>query len=297
MTVCAAGIEALLAQPPTATSDCLAALPPIVRTHYQRVSAIPWEDYDLAIEAGGPLPRGSLAADDELLMTNPSVICHQGRLLVAVRVMSSPQVQPPCTDIWRSHVVLAELAYSSAAAAADGSSTQGRMLTRGCAIDVSASSVEAFGEPTGSAQQQVCCTAEPCIAVRLGRCTAAPPAPQRHSLPAPPQACAGSGLAPSVGLGDEDPRLVLLGGVLHAAVNGGRAQPTGATDCASAHRQRAMRLMPLLPLGPPLELRWPAAAEVTDRNWLLFEHEGRRAALRPPAHGILTLATAPDPNH
>ena len=168
MTVCAAGIEALLAQPPTATSDCLAALPPIVRTHYQRVSAIPWEDYDLAIEAGGPLPRGSVAADDELLMTNPSVICHQGRLLVAVRVMSPPQVQPPCTDIWRSHVVLAELAYSSAAAAADGSSTPGRMLTRGCAIDVSAASVEAFGEPNGSAQQQVCCTCA------LHRCTPAP---------------------------------------------------------------------------------------------------------------------------
>jgi len=278
MRVCAAGIEALLAQPPTATSDCLAALPPIVRTHYQRVSAIPWEDYDLAIEAGGPLPRGSIAADDELLMTNPSVICHQGRLLVAVRVMSPPQVQPPCTDIWRSHVVLAELAYSSAAAAADGSSTPGRMLTRGCAIDVSAASVEAFGEPNGSTQQQVCCTCA------LHRCTAAPPAPQHQWLPAPPQACAGSGLAPSVGLGDEDPRLALLGGVLHATVNGGRAQPPGATDCASAHRQRAMRLMPLRPLGPPLELRWPAAAEMTDRNWLVFEHEGRRAALRPPGH-------------
>ena len=179
MTVCAAGIEALLAQPPTATSDCLAALPPIVRTHYQRVSAIPWEDYDLAIEAGGPLPRGSIAADDELLMTNPSVICHQGRLLVAVRVMSPPQVQPPCTDIWRSHVVLAELAYSSAAAAADGSSTPGRMLTRGCAIDVSAASVEAFGEPNGSAQQQVCCTCalHRCTAEPLRRCAACTAAP------------------------------------------------------------------------------------------------------------------------
>eukprot|EP00964_Phaeocystis_antarctica_P037385 scaffold21349_cov66-Phaeocystis_antarctica.AAC.2 len=32
--------------------------------------------------------------------------------------------------------------------------------------------------------------------------------------------------------------------------------------------------MPLRPLGSPLELRWPAAAEVTDRNWLVFEHEG-----------------------
>ena len=73
---------------------------------------------------------------------------------------------------------------------------------------------------------------------------------------------------------------MLLGGVLHATVNGGRAQPPGATDCASAHRQRAMRLMPLRPLGPPLELRWPAAAEVTDRNWLVFEHEGRRARTR-----------------
>ena len=48
----------------------------------------------------------------------------------------------------------------------------------------------------------------------LHRCTAAPPAPQHHLLPAPPQACAGSGLAPSVGLGDEDPRLVLLGAAL-----------------------------------------------------------------------------------
>ena len=200
----AAGIEALLAPSPTATAaaDCLAALPTIARTHYQRVGAIPWEDYDLAIEAGGPLPRGSLAADDELLMTNPSVICHQGRLLVALRVMSPPQVQPPCTDIWRSYVVLTELTHS-AAAAADGSPTPGRMLTRGCAVDVSAASVEAFGEPTGSAQQQVCCTActstllHPCPAAPvhpcmraplhrctsrlLHRCTAVPPAP-----PAPP---------------------------------------------------------------------------------------------------------------
>ena len=174
----AAGIEMLLAPPPTATAaaDCLAALPTIARTHYQRVGAIPWEDYDLAIEAGGPLPRGSLAADDELLMTNPSVICHQGRLLVAVRVMSPPQVQPPCTDIWRSYVVLTELTHS-AAAATDGSPTPGRMLTRGCAVDVSAASVEAFGEPTGSAQQQVCCTAAlpaPLHCCTVHRCTAAP---------------------------------------------------------------------------------------------------------------------------
>ena len=174
----AAGIEMLLAPPPTATAaaDCLAALPTIARTHYQRVGAIPWEDYDLAIEAGGPLPRGSLAADDELLMTNPSVICHQGRLLVAVRVMSPPQVQPPCTDIWRSYVVLTELTHS-AAAATDGSPTPGRMLTRGCAVDVSAASVEAFGEPTGSAQQQVCCIAAlpaPLHCCTVHRCTAAP---------------------------------------------------------------------------------------------------------------------------
>ena len=169
----AAGIEALLAPSLTATAaaDCLAALPTIARTHYQRVGAIPWEDYDLAIEAGGPLPRGSLAAEDELLMTNPNVICHQGRLLVAVRVMSPPQVQPPCTDIWRSYVVLTELTHS-AAAATDGSPTPGRMLTRGCAVDVSAASVEAFGEPTGSAQQQVCCTAAP--PAPLHCCTRAP---------------------------------------------------------------------------------------------------------------------------
>tara|TARA_B100000795_G_scaffold129439_1_gene96487 strand:- start:656 stop:1456 length:801 start_codon:yes stop_codon:yes gene_type:complete len=197
----AAGIEALLAPPPTATTaaDCLAALPTIVRTHYQRVDAIPWEDYDLAIEAGGPLPRGSLAADDELLMTNPSVICHQGRLLVAVRVMSPPQVQPPCTDIWRSYVVLTELTHSATAAAADGSSAPGRMLTRGCAVDVSAASVEAFGEPTGSAQQQVCCTTytavrlhrytaaplHPCTRAPVHRCTAASPAPQHRSSAGP----------------------------------------------------------------------------------------------------------------
>ena len=116
---------------------------------------------------------------------------------------------------------------------------------------------------------------QPCTRAPLHRCIACTAAPQLRWSPAPPQACAGSGLAPSVGLGDEDPRLVLLGGVLHATINGGRAQPAGAADCASAHRQRAMRLMPLRPLGSPLELRWPAAAEVTDRNWLVFEHEGR----------------------
>ena len=154
-------LEALLAPPPAATTtvDCLAALPTIVRKHYQRVNAIPWEDYDLAIEAGGPLPRGNLAADDELLMTNPSVICDKGRLLVAVRMMNPPRVQPPCTDIWESHVVLTELSHSAAAAAIDGTPRPGRMLTRGCAIDVSAASVEAFGDPTGSVQQQVCCSA------------------------------------------------------------------------------------------------------------------------------------------
>ena len=48
---------------------------------------------------------------------------------------------------------------------------------------------------------------------------------------------------------------MLLGGVLHATVNCGRAQPAGAADCASAHRQRAMRLMPLRPLGPSVSAR------------------------------------------
>ena len=127
-------LEQLL-PPPTAaattsTANCLSSLPPIVRKHYQRIDAMPWAHYDLAIEAGGPLPRGSLAADDELLMTNPSVHCHNGRLLVAVRVMNPPRVQPPCTDIWRSFVVLTEVAHS-ADAAAEGA--PGWMLKRGCA--------------------------------------------------------------------------------------------------------------------------------------------------------------------
>ena len=123
-------LEQLLAPPfaaaTTSTANCLSSLPPIVRKHYQRIDAMPWAHYDLAIEAGGPLPRGSLAADDELLMTNPSVHCHNGRLLVAVRVMNPPRVQPPCTDIWRSRVIISRVAYEREERA---------LVSRGCTAD------------------------------------------------------------------------------------------------------------------------------------------------------------------
>jgi len=70
----------------------------------------------------------------------------------------------------------------------------------------------------------------------------------------------------------------MLGGELHVVVNSGRTQ--AKIDCATAHRQRAMRLQPLgPPLRPPVELAWAAAPEATDRNWLLFEHGGRRLVL------------------
>ena len=254
-------LEELLSPLPVA-SDCLDLLPQIRRAHKQKVDEIPWKEYDLSIEAGAALPKGGLGADDQPLLTNPSVHCHAGRLVMAARAMSPTSVQPPCTDVWRSRVVLTALAYDTTANnttedAATGH-PRGVMRARGCAVDLTTASAEAFGKPVGSVQQEE---------------------------------CARSGLAVSVGLGDEDPRLVSLGGTLHASLNGGRAQQT--LDCASAHRQRAMRLQPLRPLGPAVELHWPATAETTHRNWLLFEHGGRTHVLYSlQPHVVLELREA-----
>ena len=255
-------LEELLSPLPATGSDCLDILPQIRLGRNKRLDEVPWEEYDLSIEAGAALPREGLGAVGQLLLTNPSIHCHAGRLVMAARVMSPTSVQPPCTDVWRSHVVLTALAYDmtdeEATTEAAKQHPQGVMRARGCAVDLTTASAEAFGKPIGSAQQEE---------------------------------CARSGIAVSVGLGDEDPRLVSLGGTLHASLNGGRTQQT--VDCASAHRQRAMRLQPLRPLGPPLELHWSATAEVTHRNWLLFEHGGRTHVLYSlQPHVVLELRDA-----
>ena len=118
------------------STSCLSLVPP-VRAGILREHKL--DEYDVRIDV--PLPR-SLAHDaNGVQLINPSVHCRDGRLLLAARAMWAVTVQPPCTDVWRSHTILTSISFDkrartmTLARAPNGTFTGG---SRACIADLTA---------------------------------------------------------------------------------------------------------------------------------------------------------------
>ena len=113
-------IRSLLADGDDDAQGCLGLLPAIHTTHHTPLQQQRWDELDLRIVV--PLPRVPSPAaagltrstDGPAVLTNPSVYCRRGRLLLAARAMWAVGVQPPCTDVWRSHTLLTSIMYDGA---------------------------------------------------------------------------------------------------------------------------------------------------------------------------------------
>ncbi len=279
------------------STDCLGLLAPVRHTHNIPLEQQRWwEEHDVRIDV--PLPQAAQRADAGIQLTNPSVLCRRGRLLLAARAMWPVAVQPPCTDVWRSHTILTSIAYDAAShtlgpalhadARADANGSAATGTVRACVADLTdATSVppSAPGEGVGGASAGGAGMSGSSVG----------------SGSAQAERCARQGLAPSVGLGSEDPRLfdharasAALAAGLHVTLNVAK-RPTdrpapsrahapanasapyrahgGADYCASTRNRRAMALQALEPqLGVPVTLHWPPAASASDRNWVREDH-------------------------
>lgn len=313
-----------------------------------------WEEYDIPIEL--PVKRRSDGGDvdESARVVNPSLLCRRGQLLLAARAMWPVAVQPPCTDVWRSHALLTSVAYDATkraltqapvveSSAGDGASQSSSWSA--ASVAVSTHSGDNVGDGLSCvADLTVEYESVPLAAGAMGRIgvagfTVRPGTGANSSedgdeedpswaesgggaaIDGNAQAarCARLGLPPSVGLGMEDPRIFDIaasvgddgdddddgdnersdtegdrGGVNNAegdataarAIESGllisysapKRQPQ-VTDCASLSNRRAMMLMPLEPLAPPVPLYWPLASHLSDRNWLLFQRDGNLFAV------------------
>ena len=109
----------------------------------------------------------------------------RGNLLVLVRAMRSPEVQPPCADVWHSHVLLTRITHHDVRRAT--------LHGAACLADLTAMMHRSAGAPFKRAVEQA-------------------------------RRCAQSGLPSSVGFGAEDPRFAQLGNALHVSANGIKPQ-------------------------------------------------------------------------
>ena len=130
------------------SADCMHLLPAIRQAHNRPADQLPWGQYDLRIDV--PLPEPSRLSprpsEDAGVLTNPSVICRHGRLLLAARAIYPVMVQPPCTDIWRSATVIASVAYNA--------SMRG-LVSVGCVADLTRLNAVSFGD-SGNEQAERC---------------------------------------------------------------------------------------------------------------------------------------------
>ena len=130
---------------------CLALLPPI---HSAARRPKSWDEYDLRISVPTPSDGTSRA-----MLINPSVLCRHGRLLLAARAMWAVSVQPPCTDVWRSRVIVSGVEYERERRA---------LVARGCTADVT----PAFSTRSAAALAERCAASglEPSVGLgaRLG---------------------------------------------------------------------------------------------------------------------------------
>ena len=165
----------------TSEEDCTHMLPPLPRRHNRRVGEQRWEDFDFAIDVGA---AARVRVRDGAI-TNPSAQCWRGNLLVLVRAMRSPEVQPPCADVWHSHVLLTRITHHDVRRAT--------LHGAACLADLTAMMHRSAGAPFKRAVEQA-------------------------------RRCAQSGLPSSVGFGAEDPRFAQLGNALHVSANGIKPQ-------------------------------------------------------------------------
>ena len=278
------------------TSNCLALVQPI-RSGPAAQRERHWDEYDVRIDVAVPraLSRG---VDSPIQLINPSVSCRNGRLLLAARAMWSVSVQPPCTDVWRSHALLTSVAFDARShtmvlAANESAAARG---TRACIADLTAGRrgdvYDSTGDDDGGADGTENHSNGSTSVLDGGGSDGNAQAAR----------CGRLGLPPSVGLGMEDPRLfdvtaAAASTAAAAAAASAAAAPDAAAvgsgviisfsaprrqataDCAALSNRRAMSLMPLQPLSAPTPLRWPPASDASDRNWILFQRNGHLFAV------------------
>ena len=276
------------------STSCLSLVPP-VRAGILREHKL--DEYDVRIDV--PLPR-SLAHDaNGVQLINPSVHCRDGRLLLAARAMWAVTVQPPCTDVWRSHTILTSISFDkrartmTLARAPNGTFTGG---SRACIADLTAGRKGDIydhdeagdeGDDSDGGGGKVHSDGGNSSVLEGGGSDGNAQAAR----------CARLGLPHSVGLGMEDPRLfdITAAAASTAAVAAAAtaaAAPDAAavgsgllisfsaprrqqiTNCEELSNRRTMSLMPLQPLAPPTPLKWSVTADASDRNWLLFQQHG-----------------------
>ena len=287
--VLVAGQECLsrLLSAPAANSSCLHLLPPLRHSHSARLEEKRlWNEQDIRIDLP-PLLFSSRR--DHVKLTNPSVSCFNGRLVLAARAMWDVAVQPPCTDVWRSHTIFTTVAFNPAAKSLElasmsanesdfGKGTQ----TRSCVVDLT--SMTRRWEPS----------------VNTGS--------DAHTVEAQLETCAQTGIPASIGLGSEDPRLLVytdadVGSTsfqkklsisynipkLHMDIT----DRVSVGDCVTFENQRAMGLQLLWPRPSVThELHWPLSARANDRNWVLFHHQGSlHAVFSVEPHVVLQVSS------
>ena len=226
----AACVAALVADGAAESSNCLHLVPPIRSGREERRSH--WDEYDVPIVV--PTPRRGA---ESARLVNPSVLCRRGRLLLAARAMWPVAVQPPCTDVWRSHTVLTSVAFDGAAhalvRAPNASLLNAARFTaatdaRVCIADLTASDddTEARGAAFASSSSS---SADGKLLDGLGGGGIVDGNAQALR-------CARLGLPSSVGLGMEDPRLfdVAAAATSSSSSSGGGGPSGSAASAASA---------------------------------------------------------------
>lgn len=241
-------------------SPCLSLLPKIRDS--VAIAQYAWDDFDLRVDV--PLRT------EGTLLINPSILCYRGRLLLAARAIEEVSVQPPCTDVWRSHSIFTSVAYDAQTKTISLASAPPLHRNRtvpprhSCVADITLVAQEAALRQRSRLELN-------------GTSGARSQARASDDGNAQASRCARLGLPPSVGLGMEDPRLFESFSKANTSVAAGLVMSYSApkrqavTDCAALTNQRAVMLLPLRPLTPPAQLHWEAAAHASDRNWLLFQ--------------------------
>ena len=316
--------ESILSETDGRHAHCLDLLPELrasASLHRQRSY---WEEYDLPIKVPMPTLRGAGGGSDSARLVNPSILCRRGRLLLAARAMWPAAVQPPCTDVWRSHALLTAVAFDADSHAMTLAPSRANTTAEyprkaagkeeasqlpSCVADLTVGREEAIARGGARGAFTNAESADLIVEADVG-------ANVDGNLQA--TRCARLGLPSSVGLGMEDPRLFDLGASVSEnaearplnqvaegpespedsveaseEVSANAAEAAAASfgsgvlisysapkrqpqvsDCSILANRRAMLLMPLQPVAPPLALHWPAAAHMSDRNWVLFQHGG-----------------------
>ena len=279
-------------------NGCLGLLPPVQDYHGRRQQ--PWQSNDYRID----VTTSNMISSRNMRLINPSVLCYGGQLLLSARAMRAVAVQPPCTDIWHSHIIVTSIAFHARNGTLGISpnfwidDTSRRIA---CSIDLTRTVANLPGtlalHPPGRERTDENTSNVPVVADNDEA-----------------RRCANLGIFSSVGLGQEDPRwfeqvgaTTALGAGLYLTSNSPKSISTASTSnlhittnkkyqmnrtCSPLLQYRSMVIQSLRPLSSLLPLRWQKLHDPNDRNWLLFSQDGYTYAIFSiEPHVVLQVAS------